>query len=240
MKETLKKLGLSDHETVIYTFLLEKGSSSATDIELKAKLHRPLVYQSLESLSKKGLVHISPKGKRKLYVAESPSVLERIFKEFEDKFISDIEDLHQLYDKGNSSKPIVKYTEGKQALKDSYLDVINTLPKDARYYRYASMESYNKEKFLPKGYKNMRDKKGLERHIITNESSKSENERLGKKVKVVPTTFDLFEYNLSQVIYGDKIAILDYDSQSVITLEHKRFADFQKKIFELLFSKLKD
>ncbi len=154
--------------------------------------------------------------------------------------MSDIEDLHQLYNKGGSSKPMVQYAEGKDAMKDSYLDIINTLPKDGKYYRYTSVETFNKEKFLPKGYKGMRDKKGLERYIITNESSKSTTLRLGKKVKVVPSEFDLFEYNIGQVMYENKIAILDYESQSVITIEHERFAKLQKKIFELLFSKLKE
>ncbi|MEI6553274.1 MAG: helix-turn-helix domain-containing protein [bacterium] len=234
----LKNLGLDQNEEKSYVFLLENGASSPTDIEKKTGIHRPIVYKSLESLKNKKLVNVSPKGKRTLYFAESPEKLESMFRELEKTFFSDVEDLHTLYELGQKNKPRVTYSEGKQAIQDSYMDIPNTLEKDAEYYRYMSMENSNREKFLPKGYRVLRDKKGLESMIITNKSSKKDAIKLGRRVKTLPDSYDLFDYNIGQVIYGDKVAIVDYDSQTVITINHPKFAEFQKKIFKLLFEKI--
>jgi len=234
----LKNLGLDQNEEKTYVFLLENGASSPTDIEKKTSIHRPIVYKALESLKNKNLVNISPKGKRTLYTAESPEKLESIFRELEKTFFNDVEDLHNLYELGQKNKPKVTYNEGKQAIQDSYMDIPNTLDKDAEYYRYMSIQNSNREKFLPKGYRELRNKKGLESMIITNKSAKKDKIRLGSRVKVLPDSYDLFEYNIGQVIYGDKVAIVDYDSQSVITINHPKFAEFQKKLFKLLFEKI--
>ena len=240
MKKThiLNNLGLTDHESNIYVSLLKHGPGSASEIENNAKLHRPLVYKAITTLLEKGLIRISPKGKRKLYSAESPEKLEQLFSDFENTFDSNIEELYKDYEKGLAYKPKVLYSEGEQAIKDSYMDLARTLKKDDTYYRYASMNAFNRDHFLPKGYRTLRDGKGLERNIITSELTKKEKISLGAKVKVVPKSFDLFDYNIGQVIYGDKVAIVDYDSQEVITITHPKFAKFQEKIFKLLFSKL--
>jgi sugar-specific transcriptional regulator TrmB len=234
----LKNLGLDQNEEKAYIFLLENGPSSPTDIEKKLSIHRPIVYKSLESLKNKNLVTISPKGKRTLYIAESPEKLESMFRDLEKTFFNDVEDLHTLYELGQKNKPKVTYDEGKQAIQDSYMDIPNTLDKDGEYYRYMSIENSNREKFLPKNYRDLRDKKGLESMIITNKSSKKEPLKLGRRVKVLPDSVGLFEYNIGQVIYGDKVAIVDYDSQSVITINHPKFAEFQKKLFKVLFDKI--
>ena len=234
----LKNLGLDQNEEKAYTFLLENGPSSPTDIEKKLSIHRPIVYKSLESLKNKNLVTISPKGKRTLYIAESPEKLESMFRDLEKTFFNDVEDLHTLYELGQKNKPRVTYGEGKQAIQDSYMDIPNTLDKDGEYYRYMSIENSNREKFLPKNYRDLRDKKGLESMIITNKASKKEPLKLGRRVKVLPDSVGLFEYNIGQVIYGDKVAIVDYDSQSVITINHPKFAEFQKKLFKVLFDKI--
>ena len=39
-------------------------------------------------------------------------------------------------------------------------------------------------------------------------------------------------------LYGNKVSFVDYESESVITIDHKKFSEFQKKIFDLLFSQL--
>jgi len=107
------------------------------------------------------------------------------------------------------------------------------------YFRYSSALALNREKFIPKDYRSVRDKKGLERLIITNESTRGLHvKRLGREVKAVPADFDLFEYNISQLIYGNKVSLIDYNTKTAITIENAMIAEFQKKIFKLLFKKL--
>ncbi|MDD5132863.1 MAG: helix-turn-helix domain-containing protein [Candidatus Nanoarchaeia archaeon] len=59
----LKRLGLTENETKVYSALLELGSCNAGKIIKKTKLHRNIVYDNLEKLIDKGLVsYITVKG----------------------------------------------------------------------------------------------------------------------------------------------------------------------------------
>jgi len=94
-------------------------------------------------------------------------------------------------------------------------------------------------KYLSKKYRLLRDRKKLERKVITNAPNKAQKHvRLEREIKVVPPDFDLFEYNVSQVIYGDKVAVIDYNTETAVVIENETIAKFQQKIFELLFRKL--
>lgn len=85
----------------------------------------------------------------------------------------------------------------------------------------------------------MRDQKQLERKVITNIPNKeSKHVRLEREIKVVPPDFDLFEYSVSEIIYGNKVAVIDYNTETAVVIENATIAKFQQKIFELLFRKL--
>jgi hypothetical protein len=56
----------------------------------------------------------------------------------------------------------------------------------------------------------------------------------------VPKGFDAFDDNISKIIYGNKVAVIDYDSQVGWVIESERFARYEEKIFKLLFKSLKN
>ena len=98
-------------------------------------------------------------------------------------------------------------------------------------------------------YEKARDKKQLERFVITNKRSgddKKQTEgpegsrriKMEKAVKIIPPDYDLFEYNVTQLIYGNKIAFVDYNTETAVIIENPVIAKFQQKIFKLLFAKL--
>lgn len=238
-KGILERVGFSGEESGVYMTLLQHGPLSPSEVVRKAGLHRPAAYRVLTKLQGAGLVSVMPKGKFKVYIAESPDKVERIFQEMEDDFNSEIHELFDLYEK-RDKKPIVTFAEGKDAITDTFSDVVHELKKGDTYYRYGSSITLHRARHhIPKDYRAVRDRKGLERLIITDESSKKFIKmRLGKTVKAVPNDFDLFSHNVSQIIFGDKVAFIDYNTKSVVTIENPMIAEFQKKIFRLLFKKL--
>lgn len=238
-KETvLGQIGMSREEELIYKALLKKGPSSISEIVRLTRIHRPTVYKSMPNLLHLGLVSIMPKGKTKLYVAESPDKIEKIFENLEDDFNAEIHELREIY-KARDKKPIVTYKEGDSAIKNVFSDVVSSLGKNEVYYRYSSALTLARKKYIPVDYRIIRDRKSLERLIITDEGSrKSMSKKLGKSVKTVPKDYDLFSLNITQVIYGNKVALIDYVSKTVILIENEMIAEFQKKIFKLLYSKL--
>ncbi|MBP6974730.1 MAG: hypothetical protein KBB54_02180 [Candidatus Pacebacteria bacterium] len=233
----LKQVGLSESEIQVYMSLLSSGESLIMDISKKTGLHRPAVYRAVEGLSEKGLIKNASKGKRLTYIAESPDHLEILFKNIEQTFFNKIEDLHKMYET-SKTKLIVSMSEGEDAIRDTYSDVIHTLEKDETYYRYSSIHNFLKKKYIPKDYQQVRDKKRLERLVITGSKNTSHTKLLGRSIKTIPADFDLFQDEINVIIYKDKVAIIDYPSKTTVTIKHKKFAEFQKKLFKLLYSKL--
>jgi sugar-specific transcriptional regulator TrmB/pimeloyl-ACP methyl ester carboxylesterase/DNA polymerase III delta prime subunit len=56
IKEALKDFGLTEKEAEIYIFLAKHGVLTGGEISKQAKTHRPIVYRTLKSLQKKGVV----------------------------------------------------------------------------------------------------------------------------------------------------------------------------------------
>lgn len=238
-KTILEKMGFNKEESGLYMALLELGQASISDIVRKTGMHRPTVYRILPILIEKGLVSIMPKGKYKIYIAESPERLQRLITEIEDEFNSEIHGLLETYET-RGKKPLIKFSEGDKAIRDLYSDVVHSLKKNDVYYRYSSALNLARRKYVPDDYRQVRDRKGLERYIISDESMKGGKKKLGKAVRYIPAGDDLFDLNITQVIYDNKVALLDYNSKTVTIIENKMIAEFQKRIFKLLYSKLQN
>lgn len=238
----LEKLGLSAHESSVYLALLEYGKMGVSGIAVKTGCYRTVVYDALGGLMREGLVATTLKGKYKVYAAESPTKLEQKFLELSNHFDEEIAFLSTLNKQSDTRRPVVKYVEGEKGITAVNDDVVMTLKKGEVYYRYSSAIVTNTDKrknYLSRKYRLLRDQKQLERKVITNAPNKAgKRPRFEREVKVVPPDFDLFEYNISQIIYGDKVAVLDYNSETAVIIENPAIAKFQKKIFELLFRKL--
>ena len=62
--------------------------------------------------------------------------------------------------------------------------------------------------------------------------------KLERYMKVIPEEFGDFAYDVTLLVYKDKIAYVDYGSETAITIQNAAAAEFQLKLFKLLFSKL--
>jgi len=139
-------------------------------------------------------------------------------------------------------RPLIKFLEGRKAITFVLNDLVRILKKDDIFYRYSSAKDARKnEKYLPHDYRKIRDQKQLQRFVIANENSMiGKKPRLERAVKFVPQNYGLFDYDITQIIYGDKVAFLDYNTETALIIENSIIAEFQKKIFKLLYDKLPD
>ena len=55
-----------------------------------------------------------------------------------------------------------------------------------------------------------------------------------REVIMIPESFDTFTDNITKIIYANKVAIIDYDTQIGWVIENERFARYEEKIFQLL------
>lgn len=239
----LQKLGLSEHESAVYLALLEHGRLGVSEIARKTGLYRTMIYEALAGLLREELVSVSPKGKYKVYTAQSPKKLEAKFLELSNQFDEEMSALRLLGKTSDSTRPIITYIEGRKGIVGINDDVVETLKKGDVYYRYSSSNTRQlpdlRVNYLSKKYRILRDQKQLERKVITNVPNKmGKRPRLEREVKAVPPDFDLFEYNISQIIYGNKVAVIDYNTETAVIIDNPAIAKFQEKIFQLLFRKL--
>jgi sugar-specific transcriptional regulator TrmB len=240
-QDILEKLGLSKNESSIYLALIENAGSTISEISMHTSLHRPIIYKTLPSLLEKKLVTKSLNSKTTVYSAEPPNKLEDMFDDLKLDFFEILPDLEDSY-AGNNQKPKIRFLEGKDGTKRIFDDVVRSLKKDDVFFRYSSNKAglEKKDKYVPRIYKKMRDNKRLQREVITNNVTFSQKApKLNRPIKILPDTYGDFEYNVTQIIYGEKVAIIDYNSQTAMVIESKPIAEFHKQIFKTLYSKIK-
>jgi sugar-specific transcriptional regulator TrmB len=73
VRETLKKLGLSEEEISIYLFLLQKGATKATTVARALANARTTTYRFLDSLHEKGLISSAIENGTTMYTAVHPT-----------------------------------------------------------------------------------------------------------------------------------------------------------------------
>lgn len=241
MKKTiLEQLGLNDKQIKIYKLLLKFGSCGVSDIARLSRLYRHDVYRELPELVRKGLLSQSPFGKRMLYVAESPRSLTQLVEKIQRELERELPELLENYSRG-THHPHIRYFEGDEGIRAVYKDLVMSLKKGDIFCRYESPqdnEAYRK--YVPQEYfDRFRDKAEVDRLVITNESTRrTKKQRLGRFVKAVPPSAGLFNYDITQFIYNDKVAFIDYRAKVASIIESDKIAEFQRKIFKLLFERL--
>lgn len=240
IKELLKTLGLQTQESTIYLAILEKGTASIADITKSTKLHRPTVYKILPILIQKNLVSTSIQGKRTFYTAETPHRLKTLAENVSSELDKVLPELIGMYDNRNP-RPKIKFYEGEKVVTWVYEDVLATCKKGDVFYRYESPRDYVKnDRHLPPAYfERICHKKEIQKFVITNEKTAKTKPKVIERIShFVPTKYDVFEYDITQIIYNNKVAFIDFNSNTAWIIENPMFAKFQRQIFKLLFEKL--
>src|ERR1700752_4994326 len=95
--ETLKELGLADHEAKVYFGALSLGPGTILRIADASEVKRTTVYSVIESLKQKGLINVEINGLKKLYTAAAPEKLESILVQRKDRFKDLLPEFSALY-----------------------------------------------------------------------------------------------------------------------------------------------
>jgi sugar-specific transcriptional regulator TrmB len=237
--ELFEKLGLRQSERAVYLALLKGGALNMTEIADAAGLYRPAAYSALDRLRELGLIVAAPKGKRMRYSAESPQKLKTLVTHTLQELDTALPALLALQ-RFSGVRPVMKYLEGKIGMKSIFADVVESLKTGEVFYRYTSEKDIDRaNSYLPKNYRAMRDAKKLERFVISNAASGTRKApRMERAIKIVSPNEDLFDSDVIEIIYGTKVAFLDLSTETGIILESAPLADFQKRIFKLLYKKL--
>ncbi|MCA9354879.1 MAG: hypothetical protein KC877_05145 [Candidatus Kaiserbacteria bacterium] len=238
--ELVHQAGLPKKEASVYTALLEYGQQSLSDLHRRTQINRPALYQVLPALERRGLVSKVRCKNRHQYVAESPKRLLEQYQEQTEYQIDGLTSLAEQFEHHSAKRPVVKYFEGDKGIRFAFNDIIHTLPVGGEFYRYSSRINQKTQDFDNTLYARERDKRKIERLVITSEEKAAVKEpKLERTVRSIPKEFDLFEDNISLVLYGDKAAYIDYGSKTSFIIESAKIARFHQKLFKLLWKKLR-
>ena len=236
--DTLERIGLPEPSVKIYLTLLEYGHCNPSDIARHADMHRTDVYRFLPLLEDRRLVTRFLSGKRTLYRANDPKHLREVLSSLESRLDIIIETLQEKQQK--IGEGMFEYGRGADAIRSIYEQSIDDIPPDSTIYRYSSRKrTYGGVTPSPE-YKEKRKQKRIYRKLITNEYQITEKAPDPmREIAVIPESFGLFDYDITKSIVGDTVKIVDYETLEIFTIRNRQFAEFEKKVFELLFSKLR-
>jgi len=233
-EEALRNIGLTEAEAKVYLALIELGSTTATKIITKSRLHKSTTYETLERLTNKGLVSSIVKDKKKFFQAANPEKLLDIVKERESAIQSILPEL-KLKSRLAEEKQEVTVYEGKEGLKTLLEDFLK-IKKDVYIIGGTEKMSEMLKYFLPHIDKQLVKIK-LKLHFTYNEDNRKHGEELKKQsfveLKFIPKEFIS---PISIVVYGNKSAIIRFTEKPVtILIENNDTAKSFMNYFKILW-----
>ena len=135
LNNSLKELGLSEHEMNLYTLSLSRGPSTINDLAQFLSVSRPNLYKVIAGLEKQGLAHFSDKkGYKKTFIVEPPTLITELLRKkresiaaFEQQAISVMPSLLELYQQGDRPA-VVQTIQGEK----EFLEVFNGILDEAK------------------------------------------------------------------------------------------------------------
>lgn len=244
----LKAAGLSESEAKIYLALLELGPSSVQQVSAKAGISRPTTYLQIEILKKKDLVTSQIKGKKILFIAESPDNLSALLlkesAELEARraelahVLPDLRAAHSLTDE----KPVVRYFEGKAGLIAARQEVLRCKEKMIRSIAHLE-QTFAVFPRARTGHTSDRVKRGIRSKFIYSTSQgpilkNTDAQNLRESRYVAPERLPLsFDF----AIFDDKVKFEILRGRlGGIIIQNKDIAQSFKNLFDFVWGSIKE
>lgn len=231
----LQQVGLNQKEAKVYLATLELGEASIQEIAKRSDLKRTSVYNLIDDLVKRRIIHTVVKEKKRKFIATEPEALKEMILQKERALEEVIPDLKILSGRAKF-RPRVKFYEGIDGIKTVLTD---TLIEKGPIKAFLDFEKGYK--FLggfAQRYIKDRVKLGIAAKVIgpANEISrdfKSRDEKSLRETRFIPE--DKFPFENEVNIYGNKVSFMTHDEQKPIgvIIESPEIAETMNSIFDL-------
>lgn len=239
----LVRLGFSDKEAKVYIASLEMGPAPVQRIAEKSGVKRATAYVMIESLMDRGLMSSFQKGKKSLFVAESPKrllvMLENEKKAIERKrerlkgILGDL----LAFTGAAGEHAVVSYFEGLNGLTTLHQEILTSRSKDI--LNIVSLDDAAKIGLANDDVLSFREqllKKRVNVRIIYTSSEGeiklSKEEKKKWDVRMIASKD--FPLHGEITIFGDKVAAFSYKGKILATLiESKEIAQAVRVLFSL-------
>ena len=239
--EIIMKAGLTEPQAKTYLALLKHGALTPSQIAAKTGETRTNTYALLDKLAKLKLVQTT-EGKKTTYVATHPSNLEvlaekrrRALAKNEQAVKANLNALTDIF-YANSNQPGTKVFIGEEGIKEIYRDALRTSKTVELLRSRADRPFYE---FIME-YKHKLVQKGVWTIALTPASPgalKAATLENDQSLCFERTMFppEAYTGSVSIMLYGDKIAMIDYGETAVSTIiTSPALADCMRQIFAML------
>ncbi|HAO65021.1 TPA: hypothetical protein DCQ44_03525 [Candidatus Taylorbacteria bacterium] len=252
--ENLMDFGLSEKDARVYLALLELEVATANETAKQAGVNRSSTYVVLESLKKRGFVHMSADKNIKHYVATSPELLLQLAKkrvEKQDGVITMLENIMpdlKALNKGTKHKPKVFVYEGRNNVEALYYKELSALKPGSNFKSYEDMAEI--DKYMP-GFIEKDSIERKKKHVLLYSINPNTvaNQEIMKKYKylgseeinqLIPVeNFNFSKTPISLAIYEDGVSFYGLQESFAIVIKQKEIADTIRNIFNLAWEESK-
>jgi sugar-specific transcriptional regulator TrmB len=230
----LRSIGLNESEAKVYLTNLELGPSPAHILVKRSGFSRPATYQAIDMLLEKGLITSVLRGKRNVYIAESPDRLMAVGHLQVQNLQSKVDDLQSVLDTlklmQRGDRPVMRFVEGLEGLKMILQDLADTRPESTtEIVNIDSLGNVFSVEELKSVQGVLSDLKSGGRALL---AGKVGSVRKGVKAKILPEAFSHFSGDF--IAYGNKLAIVSYKQKLIgIVIESQVIADTFRTLFDL-------
>ena len=230
----LLALSFTPEESRTYIYLANHGAMNVSSLARGVRLSRITMHRILTTLVTKGHIKKITLKRRAVYEVSDPQLLALQFETLA-KNSSQALTLLSLNLHRSFFVPDTKIYTGAEGINHIFDDIVKTLPKNGTYFRYTSRKD---DPVQTSHYRHLRKEKEIERLVITSHmKAAAKSNDPNRFIKTVPKDF-AFDDNVILIIYGHKIAHIDYTSLTGVVIESPQLARFQEKIFKLLWKRL--
>lgn len=243
IKEVLGQLGMHEKKAEVYLACLESGGATAYLIAKKIGLKRPTVYDIINHLMREGLIYKSVRGNVKYFSPADPEKLLKLLQEKEESIKVVMPELQRLYN-SPSQKPMIRYFEGKEGIKEMYEDSLRSCRKGDQILAYVGQDVL---RYLPdytEDYVTRRVEKGIVlRGIYKKDEYILEYIKKNAAQLRVSKVLDEKDFPVDNEtnIYKNKVAIATYGQEMFgMIIESEEIAKTQRALFELAWKAAED
>lgn len=236
----LEEIGLNHNEALIYTSLLNSGPTTVLLLANISGIKRSTVYNTIESLLGKGLVHYEINGTKKLLVAENPEELGLMLARQKQKLDAVLPRLHALHTTTRPSESLMKQFYGLQGVRTVYSHLLEDLKENDEYLVISNQDKWFEldpeffEHFIKKRSKLSLNTRLLLQNTAQTREFKHRQAHYNEIIKLFPEHVAL---NINMVITSCKTVIMQLSQPIfIILIENKNMADMNRTLFDLLWT----
>ncbi len=246
MRNILKQLNFSDKEIDIYLAALAMDSAPISDLAKKAGIKRPTAYVILEKLKEKGLVALSKKKGKQIFISESPEKLLKIVEQQKEDLSEKEREIKkslpkfEALTKTETTIPLVRYYEGKEGIWNIVEDLMKTKSEVWLIAPGKIWDIFGIKRMI-KNVTQKRRQIGQKAYVITDQHPQmvklwKMGEEEIQEYRFVPQTIEL---DAAVYVYNGKIAILFYKEPfNGVIIENKTLFQIFKFMFDSLWKEL--